>query len=74
MASLSYVYLGRLWEREPVYHDYGRIGDDKNSDITACGLLIYESGHYPAMVHIREDHAEKFARPCRRCFVVEKAA
>jgi len=66
-----------IWDREPVYH----IGADEffvtkgnvTETRTRCGLVLTswdnETGDFIVKREtcIRRSHADKFARPCRRC-------
>lgn len=62
----------------PVYHAFDqdrlaeRGGDGVYRSYSQCGLLASTSGcgSDPGS-WIPERHAEKFARPCRKCFVVD---
>ena len=66
-----------LWEKNPVFHLRARIrgGDDPAFwiDKTRCGIVLYKHrrGTDQTLVDrsfsMRREHAEKFARPCRRC-------
>ena len=67
--SASVIVLNG-WASKPVFHAFGRYERDDQGwyDVTICGR---KAPRYA--LHLREDHAEKFARPCARCFVVEQA-
>lgn len=66
----STVYIFSTWKKTPIYHDYGRIAQidiARTGDVTKCGLVMYDGEiHYRAL--LRRDHADLFARPCRKCF------
>jgi hypothetical protein len=58
------VLILNPWERTPTYHawlwtDLRHVERDPK-----CGA----TGWRTCDVYIRRDHAEAFARPCRRCF------
>lgn len=65
----SSVFIFDSYQAKPTFHDYGRIDRKKNSDVTRCGLVMWSVGkgvRYSA--NLPRFHAERFARPCRRCF------
>lgn len=65
------VYIFAHWLPEPRYHDYGRIkesDDAQTADVTKCGLTLYDGGRTRYAALLRRDHADKFAKPCGRCF------
>lgn len=67
MSDTSSVYIFDTWTATPVYHGYGRIDKAKDADVTVCGLVMYD-GETRYRVVIRRDHADRFAKPCGKCF------
>jgi hypothetical protein len=68
-TDTSSVFIFDSFESLPTYHDYGRIDRKKDADVTRCGLVMWDliKGAQYACT-LRRDHADKFAKPCRRCF------
>lgn len=64
------VFIFDTYASRPIYHDYGGIMEREGlpADVTVCGLTMYRDGETKYRAHLPDNHAAKFARPCRRCF------
>jgi hypothetical protein len=78
------VVVMRPWDPKPVYHAWNERSTRGDSMVwlTDCGLSWRTQIRLPdrtiATKYVdgnlmRADHAEKFARPCRRCYVTGRA-
>lgn len=65
----SSTYIFDSFAIEPVFHRYGKIDRDKDADVTACGLVMWTiEGGTEYAAGLPRFHAERFARPCGRCY------
>lgn len=76
---------GDVFQPNPVYHKQ-RLWDDRRVDgdeitlTTGCGIITRQWNRVTGEQSVRRgflfrrDIADKFARPCRRCWVVEDEA
>jgi hypothetical protein len=66
------VVMFSLYPKVPVYHRFGNWlnGTPQNDvDATACGLACWNPDRRQALgTNVPTVHAEKFGRPCLRCF------
>jgi hypothetical protein len=71
------VYLPREGlDRVPLFHARGEwrsVREEERDELrTRCGILVYQyvgdRGLLVDRTHLRLDHAESFAEPCRRCW------
>lgn len=65
------VVIANPWQREPVFHALADVSSD-GYEQAACGLRSYLDTGFP--VWLPRQHAEAFARPCRRCERAMEAA
>lgn len=87
MADATQVYVFQQFERVPVYHlpswlvgteGWRERDDGGEQSLVACGIAAFtwKSGGNSTdhAISLRRDHAELFARLCKRCDALEQAA
>lgn len=76
-SPASRVYVPREGlDLVPIFHARGEWLSDRDEGLdelrTRCGMLVYQyvsgRGRLVDRTHLRLDHAEAFATPCRRCW------
>lgn len=65
----SSVYVFDTYAVEPAFHGYKGIDREKDADVTKCGRVIWSLAKGTEAISIARFNAERFARPCRRCFL-----
>lgn len=61
------VYLLNAYLSSPTYHRYGRIDRERDEEVSTCGVSLWQL-HGRSGISLPRRHADKFARPCRKCF------
>lgn len=74
MKPIERVIILNTDREKPVYHHFDDVVYEpanppgrRHVVVMSCGATYYSAQGWWTS-HLRRDHADRFARPCRRCF------